>query len=84
MATHRRPPLTMAPPPQLLRFDPDEWPAAEWWQSAELWGDACTAWVKGYPGGPLGTALDVFRAKHLLYEAHRRSKWEAGLNGHAS
>ena len=84
MATHRKPPLTMVPPEKLLRFDPDEWPADQWWQSAELSGDACMAWVKAYPGSELGTALDVMRAKHLLYQAHRRSEWEAGLNGQAS
>jgi hypothetical protein len=24
------------------------------------------------------------REQHRLYEAHRRSEWEAGLNGYAS
>jgi hypothetical protein len=67
----------------LLRFDPDEWPAAEWWQSLESWGDACMIWIKAHPGS-LGTALDVLRAKHRLHEAHRRSEWEASLNGRAS
>jgi len=38
MARHRRPPLTVVPPPELLSFDPDEWPAEQWWQSCELWG----------------------------------------------
>jgi hypothetical protein len=84
MAVHRKPPLTVVPPPKLLTFDPDEWPADQWWQSAESWGDACMAFVKKHPNTPLGTALDVLRAKHLLYEAHRRSEWEAGLNGRAS
>jgi hypothetical protein len=74
----------MVPPEKLLRFDPDEWPAAEWWQSAEMWGDACMAWVKAYPNGPLGTALDVMRERHLLYQAHRRAEWEASQGGHAS
>ena len=84
MATHRRPPLTAAPPPELLAFDPEEWPAAEWWQSCELWGQACMDWVKTHPGTELGSALDVLRAKRRLYEARRRSEWETGLNGHAS
>jgi hypothetical protein len=84
MATHRRPPLTVAPPPELVSFDPDEWPAGEWWQSLELWGQARMAWVKAHPGSPLGTALDVLREKRRLSEAHRRSEWEAGLNGYAS
>jgi hypothetical protein len=84
MATHRRPPLTVAPPPGLVSFDPDEWPAGEWWQSLELWGQARMAWVKAHPGSPLGTALDVLREKHRLYEERRRSEWEAGLGGYAS
>ena len=78
MARHRRPPLAAVPPERLLRFDPDEWPAGEWWQSCELWGQACMEWVKAYPGSPLGTALDVLREKHRLYEEHRRSQPVAG------
>jgi hypothetical protein len=84
MATHRRPPLTVAPPPELLSFDPDEWPAGEWWQSCELWGAARMAFVKAHPDSALGSALDVLREQHRLFEAHRRSEWEAGLNGRAS
>jgi hypothetical protein len=84
MATHRRPPLTLAPPPQLLEFDPDEWPADQWWKSCESWGDACMAFVKQHPNSPLGTALDVMRKKHHLYQVHRRSEWEASLGGRAS
>jgi hypothetical protein len=84
MATHRRPPLAAAPPEKLLRFDPNEWPAEQWWQSAEEWGAACMAWVKAHPGSPLGSALDVLREKHRLYEERRRSEWEAGLGGYAS
>ena len=84
MATHRRPPLTVAPPPELLSFDPDEWSAEEWWQSCELWGRACMAWVKAHSGTELGSALDVLREKRRMYEARRRSEWEAGLNGCAS
>ncbi len=84
MATHRRPLLTAAPPPELVSFDPDEWPAGEWCQSLELWGHARMGWVKAHPGSPLGTALDVLREKRCLSEAHRRSEWEAGLGGRAS
>ncbi|HEY6686870.1 MAG TPA: hypothetical protein VI094_11755 [Propionibacteriaceae bacterium] len=84
MATHRRPPLTVAPPPELVSFDLDEWPAGEWWQSLELWGRACMAFARAHPGSALGSALDVLREKRRLYEAHRRSEWEAGLNGRAS
>jgi hypothetical protein len=84
MATHRRPPLTAAPPPQLLVFDPDEWPAGEWWQSCALWGQACMEWVKTHPGTELGNALDVLREKRRLREAHWRKQREAGHNGHAS
>lgn len=79
MATHRRPPLVAVPPETLLRFDPDEWPAEEWWQSLELWGQARMAWVKTHPpGSPLGSALDVLREKRRLREAHRRSQRVAG------
>ena len=78
MATHRRRPLTVAPPPELVSFDPDEWPAGEWWQSLELWSQARMEWVKAHPGSPLGTALDVLREKRRLSEAHRRSRRVAG------
>ena len=79
MAMHRRPPLVAAPPEKLLRFDPDEWPAEQWWQSCELYGRACMKWVKTHPGSPLGTALDVLQEQHRLFEAHRRLEWEASL-----
>ena len=78
MATHRRPALTVAPPPELVSFDPDEWPAGEWWQSLELWGQARMEWVKAHPGSPVGTALDVLREKRRLSEARRRSQRVAG------
>jgi hypothetical protein len=84
MATHRRPPLTAVPPEKLLCFDPDEWPSAEWWQSLEWWSAVRMAFVKANPGTALGTALDVLREQHRMHEAHRRSEWEAGLNGEAS
>jgi len=78
MARHRRPPLTAVPPEKLLRFDPVDWPAGEWWQSCELWGRACMAFVKANPGSELGSALDVLREQRRMYEARRRSEWEAG------
>jgi hypothetical protein len=78
MARHRRPPLTVVPPPELRSFDPDEWPAGEWWQSCELWGRARMEWVKAHPDSPLGTALDVLRVKRRLSEARRRSQRVAG------
>jgi hypothetical protein len=84
MARHRRPSLTVAPPPELVIFNPDEWPVEEWWQSCELWGRACMEFVKQHPGTELGSALDVLREQHRLYEAHRRLEWEASLNGRAS
>ena len=80
----RLPPLTVTPPLELMVFDRDEWPAGEWWQPCELWGRARMAWVKAHPGSPLGSALDVLREQRRMYEAHRRSEWEAGLNGRAS
>jgi len=42
------------------------------------------AFVKAHPGTELGSALDVLREQHGLYEARRRSEWEARLNGCAS
>jgi len=84
VAMHRRPPLTVVPPPELLEFDPVEWPAEQWWQSCELWGAARMAFVKQHPGSELGSPLTVLREKHRLYEERRRSLWEAGLGGAAS
>ena len=85
MARHRRPPSTVAPPPELLVFDPEEWPADQWWQSCELWGRACMAFVKRHGSSTeLGSALDVLREQHRLHETHRRLEREAGLNGRAS
>ena len=75
---HRRPPLTVAPPPELVSFDPSEWPAEEWWQSLALWGHARVEWVKAHRDSPLGTALDVLREKRCLSDAHRSSGRVAG------
>jgi hypothetical protein len=80
MARHRRPPLTVAPPPELMVFDPSEWPAEQWWQSAELWGRARMAWVKAHPGSEIGSPLSVLREQHRLYEVRRRSEWEAATS----
>jgi hypothetical protein len=81
---HRRPPLTAAPPPELLRFDPSEWPAEQWWRSLELWGQARMRWVKQHPGTAVGSALDVLRVQHRMHAEHRRAEWEASLGGRAS
>jgi hypothetical protein len=82
MARHRRPPLSVVPPPELLSFDPSEWPADQWWQSLELWGRARMAFVKAHPGSELGSALTVLRVQHCMSEARRRLEWQA--NGEAS
>jgi hypothetical protein len=55
MAVHRRPPVTVAPPPELFVYDPADW------DSLEAWCDARRTWVKAHPGSPLGTMLDVLR-----------------------
>ena len=70
MARHRRPPLTVAPPPELVSFDPDEWPAGEWWQSLELWGQARLEFVRQHKSTQLGTALDVLREHRRIREEH--------------
>jgi hypothetical protein len=82
MATHRKPPLSAVPPPELLQFDPDEWPAEQWWQSADAWGHARMQWVKTHPNTAVGTKLDVLREQRRLFDEHRQAKWE--LNGAAS
>jgi hypothetical protein len=84
MARHRCPPLSVVPPPELLAFDPGEWLAGEWWQSLELWTAARREFVKAHPGSALGNMLAVLRENRRLSDAHRRSVWEAGLNGRAS
>jgi hypothetical protein len=84
MATHRRPPLSVVPPPELLAFDPDEWPADEWWQSLELWTAARREFVKQHPGSALGNMLAVLRENRRLSDAYGRSVWEARFNGRAS
>ena len=70
--------MVAVPPEKLLRFDPDEWTAGEWWQSLESWSQARMDWVKAHPGSTLGTALDVLREKRRLSEARRRSQPVAG------
>jgi hypothetical protein len=72
------------PPPELLVFDPDEWPAEQWWQSLELWTAARREFVKQHPGSALGNMLTVLRENRRLSDAHRRLEWEAGLGGYAS
>jgi hypothetical protein len=72
MATHRRPPLTVAPPPELVSFDPDEWPAGGWWESFHLWGEARLEFVRQHKGTALGGALDVLREHRRLREARWR------------
>jgi hypothetical protein len=76
--------LTVAPPLELVSFDPDEWPAAEWWQSFELWSAARREFVKQHPDSVLGNMLAVLREHRRVCDARRRSEWEASLNGRAS
>jgi hypothetical protein len=80
MARHRRPPLSAVPPPELLIFDPDAWPAPLWWQSLELWGSARMAWVKAHPNTEIGSRLSVLQEQHRLHAEHRREVWQARLN----
>jgi hypothetical protein len=80
MARHRRPPLSAVPSPQLLVFDPVEWPAEQWWRSLELWGSARMAWVKAHPNTAVGSKLDVLRVQHRMHEERRREVWQARLN----
>jgi hypothetical protein len=77
MARHRRPPLSAVPPPELLSFDPEAWPADQWWQSLELWGAARMAWVRAHPGSEIGSALTVLREQRRLREERRRLEWQA-------
>ena len=84
MAVHRRLPLTVAVPPELVIFDPKQWAGEEWWQSFELWTAARREFVKQHPDTALGNSLDVLREHRRLREAHRRAEWEAGLGGAAS
>jgi hypothetical protein len=76
MARHRRPPLSAVPSPELLEFDPVEWPAEEWWESLELWGRARMAWVKAHPNTEVGSKLSVLQEQHRLHAEHRLSEWE--------
>ena len=78
MAVHRRPPLTVAPPAELLHFTASDWPADEWWQSFELWGQARLEFVREHKGTALGTALDVLREHRRIREARWREQREAG------
>ena len=78
MAVHRRPPLIVAPPAELLHFDPNQWAGGEWWQSFELWGEARLEFVREHKGTALGTALDVLREHRRVREARWREQREAG------
>jgi hypothetical protein len=60
MARHRRPPVTLWPPPELFVFD-----AADW-DSFESWCAARRDWVKAHPGSPLGSMLDVLKEHRRL------------------
>jgi hypothetical protein len=56
MATHRRPPLTVAPPHELFAYNPAEW------DSLEAWCEARRDWVKAHGRDTaLGNMLDVLR-----------------------
>ena len=76
MATRRRPPVSVVPPIELLHFDPNQWPAREWWQSLELWGDARMEFVRRHPGTELGDALDVLKECRRIREQHWRSQMD--------
>ena len=67
MARHRRPPLTVVPPPELFVYNPADW------VSFEAWCDARRDWVKTHGRDTaLGSMLDVLKE-------HRRIRY--GLLG---
>ena len=54
MATHRRPPVSVMPPPELFVYNPADW------VSLEAWCAARREWVKTHGRDtPLGSKLDV-------------------------
>jgi hypothetical protein len=54
MATHRRPPVSVMPPPELFVYNPADW------VSLEAWCAARREWVKTHGRDtPLGSMLDV-------------------------
>ena len=56
MATHRRPPVSVMPPPELFVYNPADW------VSFEAWCVARSEWVKTHGRDtPLGSMLDVLR-----------------------
>ena len=56
MATHRRPPVSVMPPPELFVYNPADW------VSLEAWCVARREWVKTHGcDTPLGSMLDVLR-----------------------
>lgn len=56
MATHRRPPVSVMPPPELFVHNPADW------VSLEAWCVARREWVMTHGRDtPLGSMLDVLR-----------------------
>ena len=68
MARHRRPPLTLWPPPELFVYN-----AADW-DSFESWCAARREWVKAHPGSSLGSMLDVLKEHRRI--RHRHLGWK--------
>jgi hypothetical protein len=56
MATHRKPPVSVMPPPELFVYSPADW------DSLEAWCEARRDWVKAHGRDTaLGNMLDVLR-----------------------
>ena len=63
MAMHRRPPVSVMPPPELFVYNPADW------DSLEAWCAARRDWVKTHGRDtPLGSMLDVLKE-------HRRIRY---------
>jgi hypothetical protein len=70
VARHRRP-FSVAPPAELVMFDPADWPGPEgfvpgsnnleWDSPFQRWTKARRAYAKEHPDSSLGTVLDQLR-----------------------